>query len=130
VPNDDEAHGDEGDEKASAHQRYRREHPAEEREDAGVDLAGGPVVLRATVDARAVCRFYYSVDQKTFHPIGGVFQASADRWVGARFGLIAAAATDATATGHADFDWFRVTPFSSPTPAGQSAATLSTPAQP
>ena len=103
---------------------------AEEREEAGIDLAGGPVLLRVTLDARAVCRFYYSVDQKTFHPIGGAFQASADRWVGARFGLIATAATGATATGHADFDWFRITPFSSPTPAGQSVATQSTPAQP
>jgi beta-xylosidase len=103
---------------------------AEEREAAGVDLAEGPVMLRATVDAQAACRFYYSVDQKTFHPVGGTFQASADRWVGARFGLIATAATDAISTGHADFDWFRVTPFSSPTPAGQSAATLSTAAQP
>ena len=78
-------------------------------------------MLRATVDAQAACRFYYSVDQKTFHPVGGTFQASADRWVGARFGLIATATTAAAATGHADFDWFRVTPNPGPAPAALSS---------
>jgi len=57
---------------------------AEEHEDAGVDIAEASITLHLTVDARAVCRFYYSLDHRTFHPIGGSFQAVADRWVGAR----------------------------------------------
>jgi beta-xylosidase len=92
---------------------------AEEHEDAGVDIAEASITLHLTVDARAVCRFYYSLDHRTFHPIGGSFQAVADRWVGARFGLIATAAT-AAATGHADFDCFRVTPNPGPAQAALS----------
>jgi beta-xylosidase len=87
---------------------------AEEHEDAGIDLAESPVALRLTVDARAICRFFFSLDQQTFHPIGEPFAAAADRWVGARVGLIATAAPDAAAAGQADFDWFRLTPFSHP----------------
>jgi beta-xylosidase len=90
---------------------------AGEHEEAGVDIADAPVTLRLTVDAQAACRFDYSLDKQKFCPIGGPFQAFADRWVGARFGLIATAAPDAAATGHADIDWFRITPVSSPAPA-------------
>jgi beta-xylosidase len=93
---------------------------AEEHEDAGVDLAEAPVTLRLTVDAQAIGRFSYRLDQRAFCPIGAPFQAVADRWVGARFGLIATAAPDAAATGHADFDWFRVTPASRPASTGRS----------
>ncbi len=93
---------------------------AEEQEDAGFDLADSAATLRVTVDPRAVCRFSYSLDQRTFHPIGGPFQATADRWVGARVGLFAMAAASAAATGHADFDWFRVTPLPQPAPATPS----------
>jgi len=82
---------------------------AQEREVASLAAQPGPVYLRVTVDAKALCRFTYSLDNQTFTPIGEPFQATVDRWIGAKFGLIATAAPGATATGHADFDWFRVT---------------------
>ena len=85
----------------------------QEREAAGVDARGAPVYLRATVEQAgkdALCRFAYSFDNQTFTPIGEPFKASGDRWIGAKFGLIAAAAPAAMQTGHADFDWIHVTP--------------------
>jgi hypothetical protein len=44
-----------------------------------------------------------------FVPVGEPFPSSVDRWIGAKVGLLATAAPGATQTGHADFDWFRVT---------------------
>ena len=73
-------------------------------------ILAGPVYLRVTVDANTICRFSYAFDGVAFQPIGQPFQATVDRWVGAKLGLIATAAPGATQTGHADFDWFRVTP--------------------
>jgi hypothetical protein len=83
----------------------------QERELASLPAPVGPVYLRVDVDAKARCQFAYSTDNVTFTPVGEPFQANVDRWIGAKFGLIATAAPGATAPGHADFDWFRVTPF-------------------
>lgn len=83
---------------------------AQEREVASLGAPAGPVYLRVTVDQQALCRFAYSFDNITFTEIGEPFQATVDRWIGAKFGVIATAAPGATQTGHADFDWFRVTP--------------------
>ena len=81
-------------------------------EVAGGDAKDGPVYLRVTVEQAgkdAMGRFSYSFDNQAFTPIGAPFKASVDRWIGAKFGLIATAAPAATGTGHADFDWLRVT---------------------
>ena len=83
---------------------------AQEREVASLAAPAGPVYLRVSVDEKAQCRFASSFDNITFTPIGEPFQATVDRWIGAKFGVIATAAPGATQTGHADFDWFRVTP--------------------
>jgi beta-xylosidase len=81
----------------------------EEREAAGVAVPDGPVFLRVTVEKDdAMCRFSYSSDNRAFTPIGEPFKASVDRWIGAKFGVIASALPSAAKTGHADFDWFRV----------------------
>ncbi len=82
---------------------------AEERELARLPAPAGSVYLRVRVDEKALCQFSYSMDNRTFVAIGEPFQASADRWIGAKVGAIATAAPEATRTGHADFDWFRVT---------------------
>jgi len=82
---------------------------AQETEIASLAVPAGPVYLRVTVDDKALCQFATSSDNVTFTPVGAPFQASVDRWIGAKFGLIATAAPGATATGHADFAWFRVT---------------------
>jgi beta-xylosidase len=83
---------------------------AQEREVASLPApTAGAAYLRVTVDAKAFCRFAYSFDNRTFTPIGEPFQATVDRWIGAKFGLIATSAPVASQIGHADFDWFHVT---------------------
>jgi len=84
------------------------------------DLVRGPVYLRVAVDQKALAQFSYSVDGSRFVPFGRPFQASVDRWIGAKVGLFAMPAADkngypapglpAGAEAYADFDWFRVTP--------------------
>jgi beta-xylosidase len=81
---------------------------AEHREVASADVRPGPIYLRVTVDDKALCHFAWSQDNKTFTSIGEPMLASVDRWIGAKFGLIATADAGTVATGHADFDWFRV----------------------
>ena len=41
-------------------------------------------------------------DNQTFTPIGRAVLASVDRWVGARFGLLATADAGTAVSGHAD----------------------------
>jgi beta-xylosidase len=76
--------------------------------EASADAAPGPVYLRVSVDANGRCRFSYGGDGVNFAPLGAAFEASVDRWVGAKVGLFASAGS--ATGGHADFDWFRVGP--------------------
>ncbi len=85
----------------------------QEREIAGVDLpagAPGTVWLRVAVQTGAKCHFAYSLDGRTFLPLGAEFTAKASRWVGAKVGLFALSAPAVTSTGQADFDWFHLSP--------------------
>ena len=82
----------------------------EEKIAATLETKESAVFLRVTVGTDALCRFAYSFDNRNFTSFGEPFKASVDRWIGAKVGLIATAPTSATKTGHADFDWFRVTP--------------------
>lgn len=83
-----------------------------EKEAAGAILRRSAVQLRLEVSAGAKCSFSYSEDGRAFVPLGGVFTAVAGRWVGAKAGLFSVTpdlhAVSGTKTGHADFDWFRV----------------------
>ena len=89
-----------------------------EREAAAVDAPSSRVFLRVTVATDAKCRFAYSFDGKSFTTFGDELQATVSRWVGAKVGLFAAAAPalskaegpGAVSGGHADFDFFRLTP--------------------
>ncbi|MFP5394168.1 MAG: glycoside hydrolase 43 family protein [Gammaproteobacteria bacterium] len=69
-------------------------------------LGKGPLYLRMRMEEGGVAQFSWSVDQRTFKPTGKPFTAVMGRWVGAQLGLFAAGA----AAGHADVDYFRVTP--------------------
>lgn len=69
------------------------------------DKITGPVHLRVEVGAGARCRFSYSLDGRTFTPLGDDFTATVGRWVGAKVGLFAAGSG-----GHADFEGFTVAP--------------------
>lgn len=71
-----------------------------------------PSMLRST---HAQVAFAYSLDGKTFTPLGTPFVSQPGRWVGAQIGLFAQAPSDtpafaATSVGYADFDWFRFAP--------------------
>jgi hypothetical protein len=55
--------------------------------------------------AGGVTQFSYSTDGAKFTPIGAQFTAKMGRWVGAQMGLFSAGNG-----GHADIDYFRVTP--------------------
>ena len=70
----------------------------------------GPVWLRVTVTAGALCQFAYSLDGSHFSLAGETFHAVPGRWVGAKVGLFAA--SSGAAGGRADFAWFNVEPAS------------------
>lgn len=80
----------------------------------GVVLHAAPsngVLLRVEVTAGARCQFAYSLDDgRTFVPVEEKFHARSSYWVGAKVGLFACSGElHPERTGHADFDWFRVT---------------------
>ncbi len=81
-----------------------------EREAASLEVKSSKIFLRVTVTADARCRFAYGFDGKSFTPFGEEMQATVGRWVGAKAGLFASTAVGAKSSGHADFDFFRVTP--------------------
>jgi len=71
-----------------------------------------PSMLRAT-QAKVV--FSYSLDGKTFQPLGQPFVSAPGRWVGAQIGLFAQSPTGtpanvSTRQGHADFEDFVASP--------------------
>lgn len=73
-------------------------------------LSTASVFLRVRVEDGGVTRFSYSLDSARWQPIGEPFTAREGRWIGAKVGLFALAPAGASSTGHADFDWFRVSP--------------------
>jgi beta-xylosidase len=79
-----------------------------EKETPGVRLTSNNFYLRVRVGEDAVCSFSYSVDGKTFSPLGESFVARQGRWIGAKVGLFAVGSGEASEMGYADFDWFRV----------------------
>jgi beta-xylosidase len=79
-----------------------------EKETSGVRLTGHNFYLRVSVAEGAVCNFSYSVDGKTFTPIGESFSARQGRWIGAKVGIFAVGSREAIEMGYGDFDWFRV----------------------
>jgi len=66
------------------------------------------VYLRVRVNEKALCQFSWSLDNQAYEDLGPAFQATEDRWVGARLGLIATSLPGPKPTGHADFDWFHL----------------------
>lgn len=77
-------------------------------ESAEITAPSEEIVLRITVSAEAKCRFAYSVDGQAFLSFGSECRATAGKWVGAKIGLFASAGFSEV-SGHADFDFFRVT---------------------
>jgi beta-xylosidase len=78
-------------------------------------LSGSDVHIRVTVEDGGRTRFAWSQDGARWEPVGGEFVAREGRWIGAKVGFFALGSSGAAAAGFADFDFFRVTPPSSPT---------------
>lgn len=77
---------------------------------AKVPWTAGKVVLRVSVGVAASARFSYRAeDSDVFLPLGGAFQASSSKWVGAKVGVFASAPVGGLRAGHADFSRFEVT---------------------
>lgn len=79
-----------------------------ERETTGVKLGGNTFWLRVRVDENAVCSFSYSVDGKTYVPVGQQFKARKGKWIGAKVGIFATGQGAPSELGYSDYDWFRV----------------------
>lgn len=71
-------------------------------------LVGNQVYLRGEVRAGAMCRFSYSIDGRTFTPIGEPFKAREGRWIGAKIGFVFSRPGKFNDAGSADIDWFRI----------------------
>jgi beta-xylosidase len=83
-----------------------------EESDAAVaelpQAAPATVQLRLCVASGGITTFSYSVDGKSYSAIGQPFTAAMGRWVGAQMGLFSI--SPGSGGGHADFDYFRVSP--------------------
>lgn len=72
-------------------------------------LSGSAIYLKVTVTAPdAKCQFSYSENGIDFKPVGKVFAAQPDKWIGAKVGLFCTSKPEVRTGSYADFDWFRV----------------------
>jgi len=59
-------------------------------------------------EPKALCTFSYSMDGKSFSPIGETFTAREGLWIGAKVGIYCSRPKASNDSGYADVDWFRV----------------------
>ncbi|MFT4176341.1 MAG: glycoside hydrolase 43 family protein [Luteolibacter sp.] len=90
---------------------FRSRADKEEVVNASAQPKGNTVFLRVSVDTEARCRFEWSEDGENFQAIDRDFRTTNLGWVGAKIGVFATAEPGSASTGHADFDWFRVTDY-------------------
>ena len=74
-------------------------------------ITNAVIYLRINVDTGAKCTFSYSTDGNTFVTIGEEFIAEPGRWKGAKIGIFCTRETTTNDSGYAEFDWFRIEPF-------------------
>ena len=67
------------------------------------------IYLRLTVDDSKL-RFSYSADGKKFTECGEEFQMKEGKWIGAKFGFVAAESDPKCDRGWVEADWIRITP--------------------
>lgn len=72
-------------------------------------VSGDTFWFRVRVEADASTHFSYSTDGESFKPVGPPFTARQGGWIGAKIGLFCSRTTKHNDSGHADFDWFRIT---------------------
>jgi beta-xylosidase len=81
-----------------------------EQELFSAPFSGDAVHLRVTVQRSADCLFSWSVDGTQFFAMPVSFRARSSAWVGAKIGLFASGEGADAHCGHADFEWFRMSP--------------------
>ncbi|HEX6730083.1 MAG TPA: glycoside hydrolase, partial [Pyrinomonadaceae bacterium] len=79
-----------------------------EKETAGLKLDNNTFWLRVRVEENAVCNFSFSVNGRTYTPLGQQFNARQGKWIGAKIGIFAIGKSTPLEMGYADYDWFRV----------------------
>jgi len=67
------------------------------------------IYFRVLVQKNAECHFSYSIDGRSFQPIGKTFKAREGKWIGAKIGFFALRNGVINDAGSADIDWFRIT---------------------
>ena len=67
------------------------------------------IYLRLEVD-NGMLHFSWSQNGKKFTPCGEAFKMREGKWIGAKFGFVAADASDVSERGWVEADWIRVTP--------------------
>jgi len=80
-----------------------------ESSQASVTLPSNEVYLRVAVKGMRDCTFSYSVDGRSYKPLGTEFQAREGQWIGAKVGLFCTRPAWKNDSGFMDVDWFRVT---------------------
>lgn len=79
-----------------------------ETESAALPVKSNTFYLRVSVSENAISRFSFSLDGRTFTPVGEPFATKKGKWIGATLGLFAVRVGTVREVGYADFDWFRV----------------------
>lgn len=67
------------------------------------------IYLRLAVKEGALLSFSYSLNGKKFIPVGEEFKMKEGKWIGAKFGFVAAQPAGKGVAGFMDVDWIRVT---------------------
>ena len=66
------------------------------------------IYLRMVV-SNSQCRFFYSLNGKSFKEAGEMFPMKEGKWIGAKIGLLAVEPAGQANRGWVEADWFRVT---------------------
>jgi beta-xylosidase len=73
-------------------------------------LAVSKVWLSVNINDKAMCRYSYSLDGKTFENAGTVYPTEKGTWIGAKVGLASLTPALTGSKGYADFQFFRISP--------------------
>ena len=72
-------------------------------------IEGNVLYLRVVVRKDARCRFFYSLDNVGFYPLGTAFTAQPGKWIGAKIGYFCTGSIRSNDSGYVNIDWFRIT---------------------
>ncbi|WP_417558674.1 glycoside hydrolase 43 family protein [Mesoflavibacter zeaxanthinifaciens] len=72
-----------------------------------IKITTNTVYLQVKVSKGGICNFSYSIDNKTFMPIGNSFKAREGKWIGAKIGYLALREGVINDAGSLNIDWIR-----------------------